>query len=64
MQFLSIFLMVYGVVCLFILIAKPPVFWNMAKFKVMIKMMGETGFKVFLLLWGTAFLVAGYLLYK
>lgn len=60
----GIILYVYGIICAYILIAKPPVIWNMSKFKVMIKMMTEKGFKIFLLAWTIAAFVAGYFVYN
>ena len=37
METLGIILIIYGILCLFIGILKPPIIWNMAKFKVMEK---------------------------
>ena len=55
-------LIIYGILCLFIGIMKPPFIWNMGKFKVMEKMFGKTGLRVFVLVWGAIALVAGLLL--
>lgn len=62
MGILSIILIVYGVLCIFIVLLKPPFIWNMAKFKIMEKMMGKTGLQVFVLIWGAACILIGYLL--
>ncbi len=59
---LSIFLIIYGIACLFIGLMKPPIIWNMGKFKVMEKMMGKTGLRVFVLVWGLIALIAGILI--
>ncbi len=63
MQGLAIFLIIYGILCLFIGLLKPPVIWNMAKFRAMEKMFGKTGLRIFVLVWGAAALIGGYLLY-
>lgn len=59
---LSIFLIIYGILCLIIGIMKPPFIWSMAKFRVMEKMMGKNGLRIFVLVWGLAALIAGILL--
>jgi hypothetical protein len=56
---LKVFLIIYGIACLFIGIMKPPVIWNMGKFKVMEKMMGKNGLRIFVLVWGLIALVIG-----
>ncbi len=55
-------LIIYGILCLFIGLLKPPMIWNMGKFKTMEKMFGKTGLRIFVLVWGAAALVAGILL--
>ena len=62
MPWYAIALIIYGVLCLFIGLMKPPVIWNMGKFKVMEKMFGKTGLRVFVLVWGAIALVIGLLL--
>ena len=62
MPWYAIVLIIYGILCLFIGIMKPPFIWNMGKFKVMEKMMGANGLRIFVLVWGAAALIAGILL--
>lgn len=62
MPWYALALIIYGILCLFIGIMKPPVIWNMSKFKVMEKMMGKNGLRIFVLVWGAAALIAGILL--
>jgi hypothetical protein len=63
METLGIILIIYGIICLFIGLVKPPIIWNMAKFKIMEKMMGKNGLRIFVLVWGLAALIGGYFLY-
>lgn len=60
----GVVLILYGILCLFILIAKPPVVWKMKKIEVMIKMMGKKGFTIFLAIWTLAALGFGIWLYN
>ena len=50
----AIAVLIYGILCVFIGIMKPPFIWNMGKFKVMEKMMGPVGLRIFVLVWGGA----------
>lgn len=56
---LKTFLVLYGIACLIIGIMKPPMIWNMGKFRVMEKMMGKNGLRIFVLVWGLAALITG-----
>lgn len=56
---LKVFLVLYGIACLIIGLLKPPIIWNMQKFKVMEKMMGKNGLRIFVLIWGLAALIIG-----
>jgi len=60
----GIILIVYGVLCAYILLLKPPFIWKMKKFEVLIKMMGEKGFTIFLALWTLAAFTAGIIVYN
>ena len=62
MVYLAYFLIFYGIACLFIGLMKPSFIWNMGKFKVMEKMMGKNGLRIFVLVWGAAALVGGILI--
>lgn len=62
MPWYALALIIYGILCLFIGLMKPPVIWNMGKFRAMEKMFGKTGLRVFVLVWGAAALIAGILL--
>ena len=58
----SIVLIVYGVLCLFIGLLKPPFIWNMKKFEVMEKMFGKKGLVIFVVVWGLIAITAGILI--
>lgn len=58
----SIVLIVYGVLCLFIGLLKPPFIWNMGKFKVMEKMFGKKGLVIFVIVWGLIAIAVGILI--
>lgn len=62
MQYLGIFLIVYGVFCLASLLLQFPFLYNNAKSKVFIKMMGKTGFNILILVFGLAALIGGILI--
>ena len=49
---LGLFLILYGVLCAFIAIAKPPKMWEMGKIKAFRNKLGEKGTVVFFLVWG------------
>lgn len=55
----SIVLIVYGVLCLFIGLLKPPFIWNMKKFEVMEKMFGKKGLVIFVIVWGLIAIAVG-----
>jgi len=51
---------IYGILCLFIGLLKPPFIFNMKKFKVMSEMFkGERNVQIFVLVWGIASLAVG-----
>lgn len=56
---LKTFLVLYGIACLIIGIMKPPMIWNMGKFRVMEKMMGKNGLRIFVIGWGLGALIGG-----
>ena len=58
----SIVLIVYGVLCLFIGLLKPPFIWNMKKFEVMENMFGKKGLVIFVVVWGLIAIAAGILI--
>ena len=60
----AIVCIVYGVLCVVIGLLKPPFIWNMAKFKIMEKMMGKTGLVIFVIVWGIIFIAGGILIDK
>ena len=57
----AIVMVIYGVLCLFIGLLKPPFIWNMKKFEVLEKMMGKKGLVIFVIVWGLLFIVGGLL---
>jgi len=62
MYYFGIFLIVYGVFVLAAFIMQFPFLYNNAKSKVLIKMMGKTGFNILVLVLGIVCLVGGILL--
>ena len=62
MGVLSTILIIYGVLCIYIGLFKPPFIWNMKKFEVMAKMMGKNGLQIFVLIWGAAAIIVGVLI--
>jgi uncharacterized membrane protein len=57
---LAIFLFVYGALVIVIAIFRPGSIWQMAKIQGFVKLMGETGTRVFFIIWAIAALVGGY----
>jgi uncharacterized membrane protein len=57
---LAIFLFVYGALVIAIAIFKPGSIWQMAKIQGFVKLMGDTGTRVFFIIWAIAALVGGY----
>jgi hypothetical protein len=62
MQYLAIFLMVYGVFLLAAFLFQFPFLYRMGKVKIMVKMMGKTGFNITLIVLGLAMFAIGLLL--
>lgn len=63
-QTFGVILIIYGILCAFILIARPPAIWKMKKIEVMINMMGKKGFTIFLVIWTLAAFGFGIWLYN
>ncbi len=63
MQTLAIILIIYGILCLFIGLLRPPFIMNSKKIQIFQKMLGKTGTIIFILVWGAAALIAGILIY-
>jgi hypothetical protein len=57
---LAIFLFVYGALVIVIAIFRPQSIWQMAKIQGFVKLMGETGTRVFFIIWAIAAFVGGY----
>ncbi len=62
MQYFAIFLIVYGAFLLASFVFQFPFIYQMGKVKVMIKMMGKTGFNILMVVFGLAGLIIGILL--
>ncbi len=58
----AIVLVIYGVLCLFIGLLKPPFIWNMKKFRVLEDKLGKKGLVIFVIVWGLIALAAGLLI--
>lgn len=57
---LAIILFVYGALVIVIAIFRPQSIWQMAKIQGFVKLMGETGTRVFFVIWAFAAFVGGY----
>lgn len=56
---------IYGVLCLYIALLKPPFIWKMKKFEIMQKMFGgEKGLQLFVAIWGIAAILIGALVFN
>ncbi|MCR3905618.1 MAG: hypothetical protein NUK62_01125 [Tenericutes bacterium] len=62
MEIVGIILIIYGVFMLAGLLLQFPFFYNNAKSRMMIKMMGKTGFNVLIFVFGIAALIGGILI--
>lgn len=62
MQYLAIFLIVYGAFLLLALIMQFPFIFNNMKSRAMIKMMGKTGFQILLFILAAGFITLGIIL--
>ena len=62
MEYLAGFLIAVGSFYLIGFVLQFPFFYNNAKSKALIKMMGKTGFNIFLVVFGVIFLAVGILL--
>ena len=63
MEILSIFLILYGILCLFIGVTKMPLIWKMKKFEIMAKMFkGDRNLQIFVIVWGLVAFVVGILI--
>ncbi len=59
-MFWKYFFIIYGVLCLFIGLMKPPFIFNSGKFKVMEKLFkGKRNVQIFVLVWGAISLAVG-----
>jgi len=59
-MFWKYFFIIYGVICLYVGLLKPPFIWNMKKFEVMKKIFkGDKGVQLFVLVFGLASLAVG-----
>ena len=62
-DYLAIFLIIYGLFCILIGIMKLPAIWNMKKLQIMAKMFkGDRNLQIFIIVWGIAALVVGIIL--
>ena len=63
MQILATILIIYGLFCILIGILKLPMIWNMKKLRIMAKMFkGERNLQIFIIVWGIAALVVGFII--
>lgn len=57
---LAIVLFIYGVFVIYVAFARPKVIWGMGKIQGFVKLLGETGTRVFFVVWALAAIVGGY----
>ncbi len=62
MEILGIILLIYGAFVLAGLLFQFPLLYNNPKSKVLIKMMGKTGYNILILVFGLAGIIAGILI--
>ena len=59
-MFWKYFFIIYGIICLYVGLLKPPFIWKMKKFKVMTEMFkAEKGVQIFVIIFGLASLAVG-----
>ncbi|MCD6482535.1 MAG: hypothetical protein J7K80_02185 [Candidatus Izimaplasma sp.] len=58
----GVILIIYGMLCLLLILMKPPILYNNIKVKTMIKMMGKKGFDIFFIVWTIIVLGGGILI--
>lgn len=59
MFYLAIFLVVYAVACYLIAFTKTPKIWNMGKIQAFVKILGEIGTQIFIIVFGSVALGFG-----
>ncbi|MCO4772816.1 MAG: hypothetical protein KDA24_22480 [Deltaproteobacteria bacterium] len=59
MQYLGIFLVLWGISTLAVAALKPPALWNIAKIQSLVKSFGDKGTVIFMSVWGVVGLGAG-----
>ena len=60
MEILKVVLIVYGIICLYIGLVKPPFIWRMSKFDVLKKILkGDRNVQIFVIVWGLIALAIG-----
>lgn len=60
----SAIFIIYGVFCVLVALMKPPMIWKMKKLEIMAKMFGgDKGLQLFLIVWGTAAILVGVLVF-
>ncbi|MBN2835407.1 MAG: hypothetical protein JXR48_10630 [Candidatus Delongbacteria bacterium] len=64
MEVLGIILIVYGIICVLIAVLRPPFIMNMKKMQIFEKYLGKLGTTLFVLGFGIAAIVIGFLIYK
>jgi hypothetical protein len=64
MEVLGIILIVYGIICVLIAALRPPFIMNMKKMQIFEKYLGKLGTTLFVLGFGIAAIVIGFLIYK
>ena len=58
----GIALLLYAVAVFWITLAKPPAIWQIGKIQGFVRILGETGTRVFFAIWGVAAAVIGVIL--
>ncbi|MDT8336901.1 MAG: hypothetical protein RQ856_03625 [Candidatus Izemoplasmatales bacterium] len=64
MEVLGIILIVYGIICVLIAALRPPFIMNIKKMQIFEKYLGKLGTTLFVLGFGIAAIVIGFLIYK
>ena len=56
---LGLLSILYGLLVIFMTVAKPPKLWGMAKIQAFVKVLGNTGAQIFFYVWSVGFIALG-----
>ena len=62
MYYLGVALIIMSIFYVYVMLMKPPFIWKTKKVQIFLKMMGEKGFMIFMVVWTALVFTGGYLL--